>query len=297
MYCHNPIPQASLHPKGFRNAIALTFWLNLFFTLFVLAGGMYAGSNALIAESAHTLGDTLSVGVAWLLERFSMRTGDNKYSYGYRRFSVLAAVIISFLLIAISVSMLVSAIAHLLDLHFELGHVHPMPNATIMIVVASVGLLVKAFAAFRLSTGGSLNQRSVMFHMLMDTLSFAAILLTSLVMVFVSLPHLDIYLTLAIALWILYHMVPNMIRAFRILLQAVPKGVNTNALIADIIALDGVEQIDELRFWSLDGYHHIFTLKAKITALARQSTLRKAIYALAKSYGACDITIELYDEY
>lgn len=280
--------------------IVTAFWVNFFFAAVAFAGGLFAKSSALLAEAVHGLGDTLSVGVAWVLEKFSHRKGDTIFTYGYRRFSLLASIIISLLLISISIMMLISGIGHIFGQHLHIGHDHGHfdPNAKGMLVVAIVGLLAKAYAAFRLSKGHSFNERAVMFHMLMDTLSWGVILLTSLIMIFVKIPVLDNILSICIALWILYNMVPNLLGSFRILMQATPKGFSTEKFSSEIEALPAVCHISALRVWSIDGEQHVMTLRLcykpdLCTQLSDLSALTAFIRTIAKRYGIVESTIEV----
>lgn len=293
----------SLHHKHIhaysKAGISTAFWLNLSFFFFALLGGLIANSTSLQAESVHTLGDTLSVAVAWLLERLSRRKADSHYTYGYRRYSLLAAIIISVLLILVSLSMMITTLDHLFHwgIMDESLHSHAVPDAKGMLVVAIVGLVMKSFAAYRLSKGHSLNERSVMFHMLMDSLSWGVILISSAVMLLIDIPWLDKILTLFIALWILYHMLPNLLRAFRILLQEAPRGVNVSQLLQTIKRLDGIEGIIAFRLWSLDGEAHILTLTAVCSHEVWQEretleNLKQRIRKLAEEVGVVESTIE-----
>lgn len=277
--CHSSAGGMHVHTHG--SNIAFAFIINLFFALFTWGGSLLTSSAALGAESLHTLGDTLSVGLAWVLEKISKKPGDNRYTYGYRRFSILAAIIISLLLIVISVGMLASGIAHLFNFHLHIGHSHGVhdahsPNALGMLVVAAVGLLLKGIAALRLRRGNSLNEKAVMYHMLMDSLSWFVILLTSLVMLLFHIPVLDYLLSIAIALLILYHMVPNFIRAFRILLQAAPKGIRVASLKEDIERLAYVNRIENFHLWTLDGCVHVLTIHIYYSKKAIRSNLSSA---------------------
>ncbi len=294
-------PSHSKHIHLFpQEAIGAAFWLNLFFSLFTFFGGLFSNSSSLLAESIHTLGDTLSVGAAWLLEGLSKRKSDDRYTYGYRRYSLLASIIVSTLLILVALSMLFVTLNHFFHWSTlgEALHSHGEPNARGMLVVAVVGLGVKAYAAYRLKKGHSLNERSVMFHMLMDSLSWGAILLSSLLMLFINIPLLDKILTLLIALWILYHMIPHLLRAFKILLQAAPAGVNIEEIKAKIKALHGVKALATFRLWTLDGEAHVLTLRLicspdVLQSSAAQEQLRSEIRLLATDLGIEESTIEL----
>src|SRR5512137_1888967 len=90
--------------------IRLAFFLNLVFTVLEIIGGLWTNSLAILADAIHDLGDSFALGSAWFLERLSMRKGDTLYSYGYRRFSLLGALISAALIVAGSAFVLYHAI-------------------------------------------------------------------------------------------------------------------------------------------------------------------------------------------
>ncbi|MEJ2412193.1 MAG: cation diffusion facilitator family transporter [Anaerolineales bacterium] len=127
------------HTHTHTENIRVAFFLNLGFTLFEVIGGLYTNSLAILSDALHDLGDSFSLGMAWYLERHSHKESDVKYSYGYRRFSLLAALINTIVLIAGSIYILSEAVPRLL---------HPEhSNAGGMVVLAVVGIAVNGFAA------------------------------------------------------------------------------------------------------------------------------------------------------
>ena len=90
--------------------IKVAFFLNLGFTIIEIIGGFWTNSIAIISDALHDLGDSLSLGLSWFLERYSRKKKDEKYSYGYRRYSLFAALINGFILIIGSVFILFEAI-------------------------------------------------------------------------------------------------------------------------------------------------------------------------------------------
>src|SRR5262245_59719634 len=93
--------------------ITLAFFLNLGFAVFEIIGGLLTNSVAILSEALHDFGDSIALGSSWLLNRYSKRTRDNRYSYGYRRFSLLGALINSVVLIGGSLFVLSEALERL----------------------------------------------------------------------------------------------------------------------------------------------------------------------------------------
>ena len=125
--------------------IGLVFFLNLLFTIIEFIGGWLTNSTAIMADAVHDLGDTLSIGLAWVLNKFSDKTANQHFTYGYSRLSLLGALINSSILIFGSVWILWEAIPRLFE--------PEMPHAQGMLWLAILGISVNGYAAFKLSKG------------------------------------------------------------------------------------------------------------------------------------------------
>ena len=140
------------HHSDVKN-IKAAFFLNFGFTLLEIVGGIYTNSIAILSDAVHDLGDSLSLGMAWYFQKVSRKGSDATYSYGYKRFSLLGAVINSVVLIVGSVIILTAAIPRIFnpqDTHVE-G----------MFVLAIIGVIVNGAAVFRLKKGNSINEKVV----------------------------------------------------------------------------------------------------------------------------------------
>ena len=131
---------------------------------------------AILSDALHDLGDAFSLGLAWFFDRRSKRSSDHKYSFGYRRFSLLGALVNSLVLILGSLFILSKAIPRLLNPETS--------NAAGMALFAVVGIAVNGAAVLRLKGGKSLNERVVAWHLLEDVLGWAAVLAVSIVLLF-----------------------------------------------------------------------------------------------------------------
>jgi cobalt-zinc-cadmium efflux system protein len=231
--------------------IALAFWLNLGFTLFEIVGGLLTNSIAIVSDALHDAGDSLSLGMAWLLERYANKGSDWRYSYGYRRFSLLGAFINSAVLIVGSLFVLNEAVQRLKTPEpFDKGG---------LILIAVIGVVVNGFAALRLREGGSLNARALSWHMIEDVLGWAALLVMGIVSLFIDLPILDPLFSLGISAWIIYNAARNLWATAKVFLQAAPAGIDLSAIEGKLAAIAGVQSVHSLRLWSLDGEHHVLT--------------------------------------
>src|SRR5690554_4219615 len=201
------------HSHSYKN-IGFAFLLNLLFSIIEFVGGIITNSIAIMSDAVHDLGDAVSLGVSWGLEKYSKKSPDKKYTYGYARFSLLAAFINSIVLIIGSAFILYSAIPRL----FNPEEVNPSG----MIVFAILGIIINGAAVIAVSRGESLNEKTVSWHLLEDVLGWVVVLITSVVLVFVYIPILDAILSILITLYIIYKVFINLRAVFKVFLEAAP---------------------------------------------------------------------------
>lgn len=274
------------HNHASRNLL-IALVLNLGFAAIEAAGGAYTNSVAILSDALHDFGDALSLGVAWYLQRVSLRPRDQFYSYGYRRFSLLGAVVVSsVLLIGLSLVMRESV----------LRLMNPQPaNVKGMLLLAFLGIAVNGYAALRLSRGHSFSERAAYLHLLEDVLGWIAVLIGAIVMLFVNLPILDPLISLGISAFILFNVYRNLRSVVKILLMQVPENLQSTALEEDIRALKPVKDVEDLHLWTLDGENHVITMQIIVADGASFASLRKLkqqIRVLTASHGIRHSTIE-----
>lgn len=232
--------------------IKVAFFLNTAFTLLEIAGGFFTNSIAILSDAVHDLGDSLSLGLAWYFQKVAKKGSDTAYSYGYKRFSLLGAVINSIVLIVGSVIILSAAIPRIF---------HPQStNAEGMFVLAIIGVLVNGAAVFRLKKGNSINEKVVSLHLLEDVLGWLAILIGSVVMYFFDVPVLDPIMSVAIALFVLYNVYKNLRQSLRIILQGIPEELDITEITTHFQEFDEIESVHDLHIWSIDGNYNVLTV-------------------------------------
>lgn len=240
-------------PFGIREGTGIrqAFYLNLVFTLFELVGGVMTNSVAILSDAVHDLGDSLSLGLAWYLANYSEKKGDIKYSYGYRRFSLLGALANAVILLTGSLFVLSEAVPRLLRPEH--------PRAEGMVLLAIVGIVINGWAALLVRGGKTLNARVVTWHLLEDVLGWAAILAVSVVLLFKDLPVLDPLLSILITSFVLYNVLKNLKKTMEFFLQSVPGGIDVVEIEKNLLGIGMVKAIHHTHVWTLDGEHNIFT--------------------------------------
>lgn len=240
------------HYNDSEENIRVAFFLNLFFTIIEFVGGFLTNSMAILSDAVHDLGDSFSVGLSWYFQRLAKKGRDEEYTYGYKRFSLLGAIINSLILVVGSVVILFNAVPRLF---------HPeQPDSGGMLMLAIAGIVINGAAVLRLKRGHSLNERVISLHLLEDVLGWAAILIGALVMYFVDVPVLDPILSIAITLYVLFHVYSNIKESLHIILQGAPIDIKIDEIKKEILALEDVDSVHDLHLWSEDGEYNVMTV-------------------------------------
>ncbi len=268
--------------------ILLSFILNLVFTVFEFIGGIITNSIALLSDSVHDLGDSLSMGVAMFLERKSKQKPDYNYTYGYYRFSLLGALISSMILLIGSVIIVIEAVKRLMN--------PESINAELVIYFAIVGILVNGLAAFNVSKGKTINERVISLHLLEDVLGWVALLITAIIMYFYDIQVLDAILSIAFTLYISYHVFKNMKSVFRVLLERAPKGFDVDQIQDQLEEIKHIREIHHIHLWSLEGNYPLMTLHAlleKGLSTEEITEIQQEIQTRLKTLGIQHVTIQI----
>ena len=268
--------------KTDRN-ILIAFILNLGFSIFELIGGTLTNSVAIISDSIHDIGDALSIGISYFLEKISKRKPDNKYTYGYARYSVIGSLITTTILIIGSILVVIGAVKRIIN---------PVDiNYNGMILFGIIGVLVNFFAAYFTRTGHSLNQKAVNLHMLEDVFGWIVVLIGAIVMKFTGIKIIDSILSILVAVFILINSLKNLKIIIDLFLEKIPKGINIDVIKEHILNIKGVKDIHHIHIWSLDGYNNYATIH--IVEDGKYKDIKKLVKGELKKQGIIHSTIEL----
>lgn len=275
------------HHHGKSNNLKLAFFLNAAFTVFEIIGGFYVNSVAIISDAVHDLGDTLSLGSSWYLQNKSRKGRNYKFSFGYKRFSLLGALINSLVLLGGSVYVITEAISRLVEPEYS--------DAGGMLIFAIVGVAVNGFAAWKLSKGTSMNEKVVSWHLIEDVLGWVAVLIVAIVLHFYNTPYLDPALSLLITLYILYNVFKRLKETLFIFLQGVPSEINLEEIEHKLMALPHIASLHHTHLWSLEGTDHVFTTHIKLMNITRFEQLldvKRSVKDILQEYKFDHYTIE-----
>jgi len=271
--------------KTERN-ILIAFLLNSLFAVFEFIGGIFTGSVAIISDAVHDLGDAASIGISYFLEKKSKKQPDEKYTYGYARYSVIGSVITTLILLVGSLIVVYNAVLKIIN-PTEI-------NYNGMIIFAVVGVAVNLGAAFVTREGDSINQKAVNLHMLEDVLTWIIVLIGAIVMRFTDFYLLDPLMSIGVSVFIFISALKNLKEAVDLFLEKTPHDVDIHELEEHICEIEGVIGMHHIHIWSMDGQSNYATMHVVTNADAHE--IKEKIRTELREHGIDHVTLELEAE-
>jgi len=269
-------------------AVWLAFFLNLSFAIVeFIAGGIF-GSSAVLADSVHDLGDAIAIGVSAFLESISNREEDSRYTLGYKRFSLLGALVTAVILMTGSGMVILENVSKLF---------HPQPvNEEGLLWLGIIAISVNVLASLVIRKGQTKNESILSLHFLEDTLGWLAVILMAIVLRYTDWYILDPLLSLVISFFILSKAIPRFWSTLRIFLDAVPEGVNIQKIKTDLAELDHVASINQLNLWTMDGLEKNAIVHVCLEHVKHMEVCKESIRDLLKERGFQNVTIEVDED-
>lgn len=262
------------------------------FMLAEVVGGILAGSLALLADAGHMFTDCASLALAWFAFRIARRGHDQKRTYGYHRFQVLAAFVNGLTLIAIVGWIAIEAIRRLLSpIEVEGG---------LMLVIAVLGLVVNIAAFVILHRGDreNLNIRGAALHVLGDLLGSVAAIAGAVVIMVTGWMPIDPLLSLLVVVLIARSAWTLVRKSGHILLEGAPEWLDVDALRQELIdAIKGVRDVHHVHVWMLTSERPLMTLHvATAGEVVHRDTLPAVQRFLAERHGIEHATVQIEPE-
>ena len=266
-------------------AVWLAFFLNLSYAIVeFIAGGVF-GSSAVLADSVHDLGDAVAIGVSAVLETISNREEDSRYTLGYKRFSLLGALITAVILMTGSVFVILENLTKLF---------HPQPvNDEGILWLGIIAVTINVLASLVVRKGKTKNESILSLHFLEDTLGWVAVILMAIILRFTDWYILDPLLSLVISFFILSKALPRFWSTLKIFLDAVPEGVDIEQVKSDLEQLDHVASVNQLNLWTMDGLEKNAIIHVCLEQIEDMEASKTAIRHHLKDIGFHNITIEV----
>jgi len=259
------------------------------FMVVEVAGGLLAGSLALLADAGHMLTDTAALGFAWIAFRLARRPPDPQRSYGYHRFQILAAFLNGVILIAIVAWIAYEAVQRLNQPVEILGG--------LMLAVACVGLVVNliAFAILHAGSRDNLNVRGALLHVLGDLLGSLAAIVAAAVIITTGWTPIDPLLSMLVALLILRSAWMLVRQSTHVLLEGTPAEVDVSRLKSELVkTVADVQDVHHVHVWTLTSGRLVMTLHAHVREGADGQQTLRAIHSICRErFGVAHITVQI----
>ena len=268
-----------------KYTVWVAFFLNLSYAIVeFIAGGIF-GSSAVLADSVHDLGDAIAIGISAFLETISNSEEDRQYTLGYKRFSLLGALVTAVILITGSILVILENIAKIF---------HPQSvNDEGILWLGIIAITINVLASLVIRKGQTKNESILSLHFLEDTLGWVTVILMAIVLRFTDWYILDPLLSLVISFFILSKALPRFWRTLKIFLDAVPEGVDIQKIKTDLAELDHVASINQLNLWTMDGLEKNAIVHVCLKEMEHMETCKESIRIFLKDCGFQNITIEV----
>jgi cobalt-zinc-cadmium efflux system protein len=289
---YGPVHGHVHHAPSGHDGERRVFWVLLLtagFMAIEAVGGWLAGSLALIADAGHMLSDAAALALAWMAFRVARRPHDEKRSYGYHRFQILAAFVNGLLLFAIAAWILVEAVGRLRAPALVLAG--PM----LAIAVAGLGVNVVAFLVLRAGDRRNLNVSAALLHVLGDLLGSVGAIVAAIVILATGWTPIDPILSVLVSLLILRGAWDITRRAGHVLMEGAPEGFDDRTLKADLrAAVPGVLDVHHVHAWMLTSERPMVTLHVQLTPAADHAAALAAIkLRLKERFGIAHSTVQI----
>ena len=268
-----------------KYTVWLAFFLNLTYAIVEFITGGVFGSSAVLADSVHDLGDAIAIGISAFLETISNREEDNQYTLGYKRFSLLGALVTAIILMTGSVLVILENFTKILN---------PQPvNDEGILWLGIIAVSINVLASLVVGKGKTKNESILSLHFLEDTLGWLAVILMAIVLRFTDWYILDPLLSLVISFFILSKALPRFWSTLKIFLDAVPEGLDIKQVKSGLEQLDNVASLNQLNLWTMDGLEKNAIIHLCLEDWEQMTETKNQVRQLLEERGVQNITIEV----
>lgn len=273
-----------------KKTLWVTLALTLFFTLVEIVGGLLAHSLALLSDSAHMLSDVIALGLSITAIYLATRNSNEKYTFGFLRFEVLASFLNGLALAIISIGIFIEGVKRI---------IHPVNvDLQLMLVVSSIGLLVNIILTVVLVRStkeeNNLNIKSALWHFIGDLLNSVGVIVSAILIYFTKFNSIDPIISMIIGAVILIGGVKIIRESSLILMESVPAEYDLEAIRDDIGAIDGVEDVHELHLWTITTDHYSLTAHVFLRENSKPFSVISTINnMLREKYGLDHSTVQI----
>ena len=272
------------HSSSVSN-VTMAFLLNFGFSILELFGGIITGSVAILSDAVHDFGDSLALALSFIFEKAGNQEANEKYTYGYKRLSLIGAFI----------NIIVLSVGTIIVFREAL---QALANPTVvkaggMLFLAVIGIVINGASVFKMKGSKKILDKTVMMHLMEDLLGWIAVLVVSIVIYFTNWYILDPILSLGICIIIGRNIYLNLKTAIMIIMQSVPDEDLYKEIKEHIIEMEQIEKIEKFNMWTMDGEIHVVTASIKALENTNKSDILNKIKDMLNQEGIEESTIEI----
>ncbi len=267
----------------------LSIILNLAFVLVETGVGIGTGSLGLLSDAGHNLSDVFSLLLALIAFRLSTSHATKRFTYGYRKSSVLISLLNAIILLVAVGVILVESVHKLMDISsIDL-------NGSAISWTAGVGILVNGFTAWLLMKQQShdVNTRGAFLHMLADTLVSVGVVISGLVISWTGWGWIDPVIGILIAIVILVSTWKLLSESLRLSIDAVPESIDPDEILEEMKEVSGVADVHHLHIWPISTTQVALTAHLVLEDLSDMAGTVHAVKHHLKEHGIDHSTLEV----
>jgi len=281
---HNNITEINEYNNKFKIGIAL----NLSFVLIEFIIGMLYGSLALVADAGHNLSDVIGLAIAWGASYLVLKKPSNKFTYGFKRSSILAAQLNSLILL-VAIGIIIWEATNRLASPPEI-------EGSVLILVAGIGVIINGITTFLFFEGKEkdLNIKGAYLHMLADTMISFGVVISGIAILLTSANWIDPVISILIAILIFWSTWKLLQESTKLSLDAVPDSVNIQDVKSYFLNTNEINDFHDLHIWALSTTEIALTVHLTIDrSLSNDLILKKVNLELKEQFGINHVTIQI----
>jgi cobalt-zinc-cadmium efflux system protein len=276
--------------EGNTKKLTIALILTTSFLIVEIVAGFITQSLALISDAAHMFTDAAALAIALIAIRIGKLPADNKRTFGYQRFEILAALFNALMLFVVAIYILYEAYQRISQ--------PPEIQSVGMMVVAVIGLIINLISMSILfsSSKDSLNVKGAYLEVLSDALGSVGVIIGAVVIYFTGWMWVDTVIAVLIGFWVLPRTWILLKQSINILLEGVPEEIDIESLRNDLLKLDGVENIHQLKVWAITSKNVHLTVHLFAPNADRNELYRQAMEMLSHEHGITEMTLQIEDD-
>ncbi|MBN2425115.1 MAG: cation transporter [Calditrichaceae bacterium] len=289
MHSHNHTEHQHHHYHVAPWRLLVTIVLNFIITIAQIIGGILSGSLSLISDALHNFSDGIAIIISYIAIRLNKKPKNFKYTFGYKRAEILAAVFNAAVLIGIGFYLLIEA--------YERFRNPVVIEGKLMTTVAIIGLLANFLGIILLKPGTSnnMNIRSAYLHLMSDTFSSVGVVLGGLAIYFFNIYWIDPVLTLIISIYIIKESYSIIKESIDLLMMAAPSNISIPEIEEKLSRINNINNLHHVHLWRINDTDIHFEAHVETDDIPISKTddiLRQIEQVLKENFGIYHVTIQ-----